>query len=230
METRHARFGVPPLGGAVPEPPKGGTPNPASNQALSVSPPSIPEFLAEDRESTALGSVTEPHGPRTLVLGLGNDILTDDAVGLWIARRLQEEFQGISVIEVRETCEMGLALLDHLAGFEQAFILDSIQTGRVDPGVLHELDPATLARLAGPTPHFVGVGEVLALGRQLGLEMPRRVRIFAVEVADPFSLGTSLSPSVQEAYPAIVDRIRNAVLIACAIPNPPTDRAFSISG
>jgi len=175
----------------------------------------IPEFLAEDPVSAALGPIPQPQGPRALVLGLGNDILTDDAVGLWIARRLQQEFQGFSFIEVRETCEMGLALLDHLVGFEQAFIVDSIQTGKVDPGVLHVLDPGTLARLAGPTPHFLGVGEVLALGQQLGLEMPRSVKVFAVEVADPFSLGTSLSPSVEEAFPAIVDRIRAAVLLEC---------------
>lgn len=172
----------------------------------------LPEFLAEDRGSTALSSVSEPQGPRTLVLGLGNDILTDDAVGLWIARRLHQEFQGILYIEVRETCEMGLALLDHLAGFEQAFIVDSIQTGKADAGVLHELDPSTLARLAGPTPHFVGVGEVLALGQRLGLEMPRHVRVFAVEVADPFSLGITLSPPVEAALPGIVNRIRAAVL------------------
>jgi len=181
----------------------------------------IPEFLDEDPGSTALSSIPETHGPRTLVLGLGNDILTDDAVGLWIARQLRQEFLGIPFIEVRETCEMGLALLDHLAGFQQAFIVDSIQTGKADSGVLHELDPSTLARLAGPTPHFVGVGEVLALGQQLGLEMPRRVRVFAVEVADPFSLGTRLSPSVEEAFPAILDRIRAAVLLACGVPNPP---------
>jgi len=175
----------------------------------------ISEFLAEDPGSTALGPIPEPQGPRTLVLGLGNDILTDDAVGLWLARRLQQVFYDFPFIEVRETCEMGLALLDHLVGFEQAFIVDSIQTGKVDPGVLHVLDPCTLARLAGPTPHFLGVGEVLALGQQLGLEMPGRVRIFAVEVADPFSLGTSLSPAVEEAFPGIVDRIRTVVLSSC---------------
>ena len=176
----------------------------------------IPEPLTVVPGSTAPGSIQEPQCPRTLVLGLGNDILTDDGVGLWIARRLQQEFQDYSFIEVRETCEMGLALLGHLVGFEQAFILDSIQTGKADPGVLYELDPGTLARLAGPTPHFLGVGEVLALGQQLGLKMPARVKIFAVEVADPFSLGTSLSPSVEEAFPAVVHRIRAAVLLMCA--------------
>jgi hypothetical protein len=57
----------------------------------------------------------------------------------------------------------------------------------------------------------VGVSETLALGRQLGLAMPEQVRIFAIEVEDPFTLGTSLTPALQAALPGIVSRIRAAV-------------------
>jgi hydrogenase maturation protease len=149
---------------------------------------------------------------RTLVLGLGNDILTDDAVGLFVARRLHDEFAGLIDIDIEETQEMGLALLDYLEGYDQAFIVDSIQTGKAVPGTLHELDASALARLTGGTPHFVGVGEALALGRYLGLEMPAKVKVFAIEVEDPFTLGLTLSPAVEEAFSAICERIRSVVL------------------
>jgi hydrogenase maturation protease len=150
-------------------------------------------------------------GPSLLVLGLGNDILTDDAVGLYVVRQLKAELADCPEIEVRETTEMGLTLLDQLSGFSAAVIVDSIQTGKAAPGFIHELDPASLKQLRGSTPHFVGVGETLAMGRQLGIQMPETIRIFAIEVADPFTLGTSLSPVLQTQMPAIVANIRDRI-------------------
>jgi hydrogenase maturation protease len=151
----------------------------------------------------------EPRDPdRTLVLGLGNDILADDGVGLHAVRELQRELGGHPAIDFRETTEMGLALLDLITGYSRVLIVDSIQTGKAKPGQVHELDAHSLRLLAGRTPHFLGVGETLALGRQLGLAMPSEVSIFAVEVADPFTLGTAMTPALVEALPAVVRLIR----------------------
>jgi hydrogenase maturation protease len=149
--------------------------------------------------------------PRLLVLGLGNDILTDDAVGLHVVHELQRELAGHPSIDFRQTTEMGLALLDFITGYRAVAIVDSIQTGKAAPGFLHELDATALNQLTGRTPHFVGVSETLALGKQLGLAMPEKVRVFAIEVADPFTLGTALTPALQAALPGIIARIRTAL-------------------
>ena len=148
---------------------------------------------------------------KVLLLGLGNDILTDDAVGLHVVGQLKGALAGHPAIDVRETTEMGLALLDFITGYSAVVIVDSIQTGKAAPGSVHELDAGALQQLTGRTPHFVGVGETLALGRQLGLAMPERVMIYAIEVDDPFTLGTALTPALQEALPRIVDRVRTAL-------------------
>ena len=168
---------------------------------------------------TALNENTKPLGSahsaqRVLLLGLGNDILTDDAVGLLVVRELQRELAGHPSLDFRETTEMGLALLDYITGYHAVVIVDSIQTGKAAPGSLHEVDAATLTRLTGRTPHFVGVSETLALGNQLGLAMPAQVIIFAIEVGDPFTVGTSLTPALQAALPGVVGRIA-AALQAC---------------
>ena len=149
--------------------------------------------------------------PRLLLLGLGNDILTDDAVGLHVVHELQRELAGNPAIDCRETTEMGLALLDFITGYRAVAIVDSIQTGKEAPGFLHELDATALNQLTGRTPHFVGVSETLALGKQLGLPMPEQVRIYAIEVEDPFTLGTALTPALQAALPGIAARIRTAL-------------------
>jgi hydrogenase maturation protease len=147
-----------------------------------------------------------PH--RTLVLGLGNDILTDDAVGLLAVRELQAQLAGQPDLDLQETTEMGLALLDFFTGYSRVILVDSIQTGQAAPGFIHELDAASLKQLTGRTPHFLGVGETLALGRELGLPMPARVTIFAIEVEDPFTLSTQMTPSIQAALPRIIERIK----------------------
>ena len=140
--------------------------------------------------------------PPVLVLGLGNDILTDDAVGLRIVEAQQSRFAGDPSIELKATTEMGLALLDAIADRESLVLVDSVQTGRVAAGHIHTLEPGELGGVLTTVPHFLGIRETLALGRLLGLPMPTRVKIVAVEVADPFTLGTELTPAVAAAVPA----------------------------
>jgi hydrogenase maturation protease len=169
--------------------------------------PLMPNAVNESNTSSEMPGPA----PRFLLLGLGNDILTDDAVGLHVVRQLRPMLVGRASIDIRETTEMGLALLDFITGYRAVVIVDSIQTGKAPPGFLHELDASALNQLTGRTPHFVGVSETLALGRQLGLAMPEQVKIFAIEVEDPFTLGTDMTPALQSALPGIIERIAAAL-------------------
>jgi hydrogenase maturation protease len=146
-------------------------------------------------------------GDRILLLGLGNDILRDDAIGLRVVREVRCRLDGAARVEVRETEEMGLALLDFMAGYSDVVIVDAVQTRQAAPGFVHEVSGSDLKSLPATAPHFLGVGETLALGRTLGLAMPRRVEILAVEVEDPFTLGTQMTPALQAAFPQIVERV-----------------------
>lgn len=143
--------------------------------------------------------------PGVLVLGLGNDILSDDAVGLHIVEAVRARLAGAPGIEVKATTEMGLALLDEIVGREQLVLVDAVQTGLAPAGHIREMDPEELPGALATVPHFLGIRETLALGRLLGLPMPRQVRILAVEVADPFTLGTALTPAVAGAVAPAAD-------------------------
>jgi len=145
--------------------------------------------------------------PRILILGLGNDILTDDAVGLRVVEAVRERLAGEPDIEVKTTTEMGLALLDEIADRESVVLVDSVQTGEALPGKIHEIDSCDLSRVLTTAPHFLGIGETLALGKMLGLAMPRNVRIIAVEVADPYTLGTKMTPAVEQAVARAAGRV-----------------------
>jgi hydrogenase maturation protease len=170
----------------------------------------MPLMRTAVNESHASSELPVPER-QVLLLGLGNDILTDDAVGLHVVRELRPKLAAHPSVDIRETTEMGLALLDFITGYRAVVIVDSIQTGKAPPGFLHELDASSLNQLTGRTPHFVGVSETLALGRQLGLAMPEQVKIFAIEVEDPFTVSTDMTPALQSALPGIVERIAAAL-------------------
>lgn len=153
---------------------------------------------------------------KVLLLGLGNDILTDDAIGLRVVRALAPELANDRAIDVLETTEMGLALLDFLTGYQSAIVIDSIQTGRAPPGTVHLLGAGEIQRLSVHTPHFLGLGETLALGSHLGLQMPDTVRVVGIEVQDPFTLGAELTPPLRAAFPRIVEQVRSELRLVRA--------------
>jgi len=148
--------------------------------------------------------------PRILVLGLGNDILTDDAIGLIVAREVGCLLEPDEPIEARSTTEMGLSLLDEVTGYSALVLVDAVQTGRAPAGHIHELVVDDLHVLPSVTPHFLGIGETLALGRMLDLPMPERVRILGIEVGDMRTLGTQLTEPLSRALPGIVDAVLKA--------------------
>jgi hydrogenase maturation protease len=133
---------------------------------------------------------------RLLVLGLGNDLLSDDAAGLHVAARLRERLAGLEGVDFIESGEMGLSLLDLLTGYASVLLIDAVQTGEVPPGSLVEVDEEKLRTLPEMSPHFLGVGEVLELGRMIGLTMPTRLAVYAIEVCDARTVGTTLSEPV----------------------------------
>lgn len=159
---------------------------------------------------------------KVLILGLGNDLLSDDAIGLKVARAAQAQLAGepaapTADIEVRESSEMGLALLDEIAGADALVVIDAIRTGKAPPGHRHEMDTSRLGGLRGNSPHVLGVGDTLALGERLGLPMPRDVAILAIEVADTTTFGTELtSPVAMACGPAAA----RAIAIARAFSQP----------
>jgi len=79
-----------------------------------------------------------------LVLALGNDLLGDDGVGLEAARQIAGQVDGS--VEVVETGEAGLALLELMEGYERALLIDSVVTGRYPPGTVKSSRQRTSAR------------------------------------------------------------------------------------
>lgn len=144
---------------------------------------------------------------KTLILGLGNSILSDDGVGPRVARELEDKVDRESVT-VMETGLSGLSLLDLLVGYDRAIIVDAIQTVGGKAGQIRRLDLEALdSTRHSVSPHDVNLATALELGRRLGLALPKDISIFAVEAEDVSNFGEECTPAVRRAIPVCAEMV-----------------------
>jgi hydrogenase maturation protease len=155
--------------------------------------------------------------PRTLVLGLGNPILTDDGVGIHVVREaasrtIHHAFHSDPTF--LEASVGGLRLLDVLAGFDAVIVVDAIQTRSGRPGDVYRLHPGDLQQsLHSGSSHDLSLAGALALGRRLGIKLPddKSITILAVEVEDVLTFGEACTARVARAVPDVVEMVLVAV-------------------
>ncbi|MBM3744487.1 MAG: hydrogenase maturation protease [Acidobacteria bacterium] len=147
--------------------------------------------------------------PRTRLLGLGNDILADDALGILAAREIER--LALPGLQVVTSSESGLSLLDYVQDVDRLIVIDSIQTARAEPGTIHLVREEDVAAPPGGSPHFIGLFETLALGRALGLRVPGEVIIIAVEAADCLTLGGPMHPAVAASIPRVAELVGDLI-------------------
>lgn len=145
---------------------------------------------------------------KTLILGLGNPILRDDGVGVHVARALQKLLAGRDDVVVDEASVGGLRLLDVLAGYDRAILVDAIQTRGGKPGDVYRLPGEQFQGcLHVSSSHDVDLGTALAAGERLGMSLPQEIRIVAIEVENVLDFGEEMTPGVAAAVPRAVETV-----------------------
>jgi len=140
----------------------------------------------------------------TIVLGVGNPICGDDAVGLHVVRALPDQIQDADVV-VEEALTGGLPLVERLAGYEHAVIVDSIRDSEADLGDVRRLTPAMFTAATDSHPHGIDFGTALAYLKKIDGEVPDIV-VVGVVIGD-CDLAEQLSPAVAAAVPRAVDMV-----------------------
>jgi hydrogenase maturation protease len=144
-----------------------------------------------------------PRGLR--IVGLGNALRGDDAVGLVVVRRLRELLPAADVIERSgEPADLLETLGD---GVEAVVLVDAVSSG-APPGEVHRLDASEVALpfAASASTHGLGLAETIELGRALG-RLPARLLVYGIE-GRAFELGAPLSPEVARAAVAVAAELR----------------------
>lgn len=151
---------------------------------------------------------------RTLVIGLGNPILTDDGVGVLVAWEVEKRLEeaGRSDIDVTEASVGGLRLMELMVGYDRVILVDAL-TGASSqiPGTIHHLTLEDLREIS-PTQHSTSAHDTsvvtaLALGEQMGLHLPGEVSIYAVEVVNIVDFSEQPTPAVAAAIPYVTSAV-----------------------
>jgi len=149
---------------------------------------------------------------KTLILGLGNPLVTDDSVGLRVVEQLRPLLADRPDVEVSEDYWGGLRLMERMIGFDRAIVVDAICTG-APPGTIHRLTAEGIATQRSASAHDVNLATALEFGRQAGAHVPhnRNVRLVGVEARDILTFGERCTPEVQAAVPRAVEAVLEAL-------------------
>jgi hydrogenase maturation protease len=153
-------------------------------------------------------------GPRTVVVGVGNELRHDDGAGPEVIARLralQPGDAGLSSVTLALSDGEPGRLIDLWEGASLAVVIDAVRDSRLPPGHTWRLAPAALADMAdsAASSHGIGLGDTVELARALG-RLPARLTVLAV-VGRDFGFGAGLTAEVAAAVAELVDQVREIV-------------------
>jgi hydrogenase maturation protease len=145
---------------------------------------------------------------RTIVIGLGNPLLSDDGLGLQAAALLRQRLGADDRVEVIEAYTGGLDLMELLVGYERAVVVDAVTTGQHPPGTLVELGLNDLlsSRNTSST-HDASLALALETGRMVGLKLPETIFFFGIETGNARDFGEQLTAPVRQALPLLIEQV-----------------------
>jgi hydrogenase maturation protease len=154
---------------------------------------------------------------RTVILGIGNIILSDEGVGVRAAEALTAAYELPADVEMIDGGTAGMELLGPLAGVDLLLVLDAIMAGRA---------PGTVVTLVGAevpvffrsklSPHQISICDVLA-GLEFSGEAPKDLVLIGCE-PQSLELGLELTPTIAAQLPkmvrlAVAELARRGVLL-----------------
>lgn len=148
---------------------------------------------------------------KTLLLGMGNPYLSDDAVGIRLVSDFSRRHGSIPNLDVLAECSIGgLNLLDLLENFERLIVVDSIKTQGGIPGNWYRFTAEDLRETMNlSNVHDANFATALELGRRMGMKIPaeRETHIFAVEILENLVFSDRLTEDLEKAYAVYSEEI-----------------------
>lgn len=158
---------------------------------------------------------------RISVIGIGNVLEGDDALGPTVVRLFEAAYAVPEDVEIIDGGTPGLDLTAYMAELEALVVVDAMKLKGGAAGQLKVLDkPGILNRgpIVAMSPHEPGLRESILHAEFQGVAPPV-VKLIGV-VAGSIDFGCQLTPEVRAALPAAVDQVRQE-LVALGVPVTP---------
>lgn len=143
-----------------------------------------------------------------LILGLGNEILGDDAAGIMVAKKLKKRLENTPHIHIDTTSLGGLRILDLMKDYKSAILIDTIKSGRKPPGYIHTFSHRDfVSSLRMVSYHEINFSTALEFARKMNITVPEKIIIFAIEAKRIQEFSSRISKEVQRAINECVKKI-----------------------
>ena len=147
---------------------------------------------------------------KTLILGVGNLLMSDDGVGVHVIQRLTASHVLPDEVQAVDGGTCGLDLLQYFDGVQHLIVVDAANLSQ-PPGSIQrmvgEQVPAFLAQKISP--HEINLPELLFSAKLTGL-YPKRVVVLGVQ-PQTIDTGVDLSPAVAGQMDELVLRIMQEI-------------------
>mgnify|MGYP000957565769 CR=1 FL=1 len=97
--------------------------------------------------------------------------------------------------------------LKEVKDYDNLIVIDSIKTGKMEPGEVVEIMENQNASSRMLSSHDVSFFEMLKMGKVLGLKMPQNVKIYGIEIKDNETFSEELTDELKEKLPEIINKI-----------------------
>lgn len=142
---------------------------------------------------------------KSLILGVGNLLLSDDGVGVRVVERLERARALPEGVQTLDGGTCGLDLMQYLEGVDQLVVVDAANFGQ-PPGTIQRLEgdavPAFLAQKVSP--HEINLPELLFSAKLVGI-YPSRVVVLGIQ-PESLEVGLELSPAVAARVDELAER------------------------
>ena len=143
--------------------------------------------------------------PRIAVLGLGNLMRADDALGMLAIDRLRMDPRLPRSVLAVEGGTLGLDLLHPLEGVTHLLAIDAIEAGAPPGTLLHFSGSAVDDLPIGRSVHLLGFADLIGAMRLTG-SAPAEIVVLGVQ-PDTIGWGTQLTPKVEAALDPLVEAV-----------------------
>ncbi len=151
---------------------------------------------------------------RSIIIGLGNPIVGDDAIGIKVMEHIRDAFSPIKNTEILADVSIaGLGLVELIRGYDSVILVDSIQTGKNTVGTVIQLQSEEFS-LALHTSHYhnIDIFTALEFGNQMYDDVPKEIKIIGIEIINPMEFSDELSFELQNKFEEIVDQVYQIII------------------
>lgn len=144
---------------------------------------------------------------KTLVLGIGNEIMGDDGIGLYVVEELAGSIEGV---DWEVTSESGLKLIDYLIDYDRVIIVDAI----ISNDRVGEVKIFSLGDFRSPlfiSNHSLDLISVLELLNGGILRIPGEIYFVGICINGAGKVQAGLSKEVRCIFPEIVKSVRQKI-------------------